>query len=96
MIGYQVRHSRSCFGCQDKSPIFNFLKEDELALIDLHKFTIRFNKGETIRKQGTIMTHVLSLNSGLAKLYLEGAGNKNSIIRIVKPTNFIGGPGIYP
>lgn len=41
------------------------------------------------------MTHVISVNSGLAKVYLEGVNNTINIIRIVKPTNFIGGPGIY-
>jgi CRP/FNR family transcriptional regulator len=41
------------------------------------------------------MSHVISVNSGLAKLYLEGIEQRNAIIRIVKPTNFIGGPGIY-
>jgi CRP/FNR family transcriptional regulator len=41
------------------------------------------------------MSHVISLTSGLAKLYLEGIESRNAILRLVKPTNFIGGPGIY-
>jgi CRP/FNR family transcriptional regulator len=41
------------------------------------------------------MSHVLSVNDGLAKLYLEGIEGRSSILRIVKPTSFIGGPGIY-
>jgi CRP/FNR family transcriptional regulator len=41
------------------------------------------------------MSHVLSVTSGLAKIYLEGIDRRNAIIRIVKPTNFVGGPGIY-
>ena len=77
------------------SPLFTVLKEHELEMVDQNKFTVMFKKGETIRKQGTYMSHVVSLNSGLAKLYLEGSGFRNAIIRIVKPTNFIGGPGIY-
>ncbi len=77
------------------SPLFTVLKEQELEMVDQNKFTVMFKKGENIRKQGTYMSHVVSLNSGLAKLYLEGMGFRNTIIRIVKPTNFIGGPGIY-
>jgi CRP-like cAMP-binding protein len=77
------------------SPLFSVLKEQELEMVDHNKFTVMFKKGETIRKQGTFMSHVVSINSGLAKLYLEGSGFRNAIIRIVKPTNFIGGPGIY-
>jgi len=86
---------RSCLGCEVKSPLFCFLNDEELAFIQKNKITVKFQKGETIRKQGTFMSHVISVNSGLAKLYLEGIEQRNAIIRIVKPTNFIGGPGIY-
>ena len=85
----------SCIGCDFKSPLFCFLSDDELELVDKNKITVNFNKGETIRKQGTYMSHVISVNSGLAKVYLEGTEQRHAIIRIVKPTNFIGGPGIY-
>lgn len=71
------------------------LNNEELALVKDNKITVKFRKGEIIRKQGTYMSHVVSLNSGLAKTYLEGVEHRNAIIRIVKPTNFIGGPGIY-
>jgi len=66
-----------------------------LLEIEKDKLTVTYRKGETIRKQGTHMTHVISVNFGLAKLYLEGIDHRNAIIRIIKPTNFIGGPGIY-
>jgi CRP/FNR family transcriptional regulator len=86
---------RNCLGCEFKSPLFCFLTAEEIGQIDQIKLSVQFRKGETIRKQGTYMSHVLSINSGLAKLYLEGIDQRNAIIRIVKPTNFIGGPGIY-
>ena len=86
---------RNCAGCEYKSPIFFFLTDEDVELMDKTKISVRFNKGETIRKHGTYMSHVISVNSGLAKLYLEGIEHRNAIIRIVKPTNFIGGPGIY-
>jgi CRP/FNR family transcriptional regulator len=76
-------------------PLFNGLTKEELSLVDQTKLTVRFRKGETIRKQGTYMSHVLIVTEGLAKLYLEGADHRNDILRIVKPPNFIGGPGIY-
>ncbi|MDD5694740.1 MAG: hypothetical protein PHD61_05495 [Bacteroidales bacterium] len=34
------------------------------------------------------MSHVISVNSGLVRIYLEGVEDRNAIIRIVKPTNF--------
>ena len=84
-----------CNNCEIKSPLFCLLTENELEAINQSRITVQFRKGETIRKQGTFMSHVISLNSGLAKLYIEGIDQRNAILRIVKPTNFIGGPGIY-
>jgi len=87
--------NHNCLGCDVKSPLFCFLSPEELEKVQNNKITVNFKKGETIRKQGTYMSHVISVNSGMAKLYLEGIEQRNAIIRIVKPTNFIGGPGIY-
>jgi CRP-like cAMP-binding protein len=86
---------RNCSGCAFKSPLFCFLSNEELELVNNTKISVQFKKGETLRKQGTFMSHVISVNEGLAKVYLEGIEHRNAIIRIVKPTNFIGGPGIY-
>jgi CRP/FNR family transcriptional regulator len=37
----------------------------------------------------------VSLNGGLVKTFIEGMEHRNAILRIVRPTNFIGGPGLY-
>jgi len=87
--------NRTCLGCQAKSPLFKLLSDKELELVDQNRTSVFFQKGETIRKQGAVLTHVISLNSGLAKVYLEGANNKNTILGIVNPTSFIGGPGMF-
>jgi CRP/FNR family transcriptional regulator len=71
------------------------LTPEEIELLKKYKTTVSFQVGETIRKQGIQLTHVISLNCGLAKVYLEGSNHQNTIIRIVKPTSFIGGPGLY-
>jgi len=85
----------NCRDCEFKSPLFCHLTDEELELVENNKKTVVFRKGETIRKQGTAMTHVASINSGLAKMYIEGGINQQTIIRIIKPTSFVGGPGIY-
>jgi CRP/FNR family transcriptional regulator, polysaccharide utilization system transcription regulator len=84
-----------CVVCNRRSSLFQWLSDDELNYIRQNKQTIWFKKGETIRKQGTSMNNVISVNSGLAKVYLEGIEHRNVIVRIVKATNFIGGPGLY-
>ena len=95
MINFNDPSSRNCSNCCFRSPLFNYLGEAELELVQKNKISVLFKKGEIIRKQGTFMTHVLSVNSGLAKVYLEGVNDTNMILRILKPTTFIGGPGIY-
>lgn len=95
MLEYLERSTMSCLNCSCKSALFCFLNHEELELVEKNRLNVVFKPGETIRKQGTQMTHVISVNSGMAKLYLEGIENRNAILRIVRPTNFIGGPGIY-
>ena len=87
--------SRDCRDCPFRSPLFKLLTGEQLLFVHQNKHTVKFNEGETIMKQGTKMSHVLSVNTGLAKLYLEGPDHRNSIIRIVKPTSFVGGAGMY-
>jgi len=84
-----------CNNCGLKSPMFNHLSEKELELVSNNKFEVKFRKGEIVRKQGTFLSHVISINSGLVKLYIEGYQEKNLILRIIKSQNFIGGPGMY-
>lgn len=84
-----------CMNCDSRSPLFCRLSREELEHINETRLTIVFRAGETIRKQGTYMSHVLQIKSGLAKVYLEGPGQGNSIIRIVGPGSFVGGPGIH-
>ena len=95
MAEYLEKSPKNCVGCECMSPLFCLLNMEELNLCNENKINVQFKAGETIRKQGTFMSHVLSVNSGLAKLYLEGIEGRSAILRIVKPTNFIGGPGIY-
>jgi len=95
MSNYLEKSPMNCITCECKSPLFRLLSDEELQKIQENRVNVVFKPGETIRKQGTAMTHVISVNSGLAKLYLEGIEQRNAILRLVKPTNFIGGPGIY-
>lgn len=75
--------------------MFYHLSKKELELVNENKFEVKFRKGEIVRKQGTFLSHVISINSGLVKLYIEGYREKNLILRVIKSQNFIGGPGMY-
>ena len=85
----------NCHLCSLRSPLFNYLGNEELENITNTKKRVYFKQGETIIKQGAPLTHVISFTNGLAKAYIEGKNNRNLILQFIRPTNFIGGPGIY-
>lgn len=86
---------KNCLNCNEKSPLFKVLNNAELQLINENKRLVTFKKGEVIVKQGAPMSHVLSFISGIAKVYIEGTSNRNLVLQFIKPTNFLGTPGIY-
>ena len=75
--------------------MFMLLSPDELHALNENRINIHFKSGEIIQKQGTSMTHIIFIFSGLVKVYFEGEDEVNTILRIVKPMSFVGGPGIY-
>jgi len=84
-----------CVLCTNKSAIFNFLKQDELEYLDETRTVVYFSPGETILKQGTPVSNVLSFVSGLAKAYVENSNNRNFIVQLYKSHEFIAMPGVY-
>jgi CRP/FNR family transcriptional regulator, polysaccharide utilization system transcription regulator len=87
-------HSFNCVDCLCRSVIFKKLTESELDMINDNRYEVTFKAGEIMFKQGTPSPHFLCLTKGLAKLYIEGYG-KNLIIGLVKPVEYILGPGVY-
>ncbi len=69
---------------------FEVLSSPEFDFIQQRKKRLKFNKGETICKQGTFAPNIMYLEEGFAKLCFQGANNKNLIIKVIKPYNFIG------
>lgn len=86
---------KECENCNSKSPLFRILPGDDLAILNNNRYEVKFKAGENIIKQGTAASHMISLTTGLAKMYIEGFNNRNLILKIVKPWQVFGGPGIY-
>jgi CRP/FNR family transcriptional regulator len=82
-----------CASCNLKMNIFCYLNDDQLEYINKDRFEVHFHKGEVIFKQGGPLTHIACLTNGLAKIYIEGQDKKNMILKILKPTELVGGPG---
>ena len=86
--------TNNCINCNCTSSIFGRLEADELELINQNRYEVSFKAGEIMFKQGTPSPHFLCLTTGMAKIYIEGFG-KNLILGLVKPIEYILGPGIY-
>ena len=86
---------RDCKNCKKRNNIFALLNNDELEIIDRHRYELTFNKGEIIFKQGSPFTHIACITDGLAKLYIEGLNKRNLILSFAKPVQMIGGPGMF-
>lgn len=84
----------NCVNCNCRNPIFHSLSTSELEMINNSRYEVSFKAGEIMFKQGTPSPHFLCLTQGLAKIYIEGYG-KNLILSLVKPVEYILGPGIF-
>jgi len=86
----QPSESITCRECAKISKCFSKLLPSELDFIDHYKVQINYLSGEDICKQGAFASSIIYILDGLIKLSIEGPNNKNFILRIIKPTEFIG------
>lgn len=94
-MNHNALNLKGCSACQDKAEVFNGLCRSELDLLDGNRIEVNFKAGELIFKQGTPNMHFLCLTRGKVKTYIEGFNDKNLILGIIKPIEYILGPGIY-
>jgi CRP/FNR family transcriptional regulator len=83
-----------CEECHCQNIVFKKLNDLEMGLIHQDRIRVSYKAGEVIFKQGTPTPYLVCLTSGLAKVYIEGLG-KNLILAIIKPVEYILGPGVY-
>ncbi len=78
-------------GCFDSgSSVFSILKSNELKLLQDHHTCTFYKKGATIYKEGDKPIGLLCLSKGKVKIFKEGLGGREQIVRMAKPVGFIG------
>lgn len=87
--------SNNCNDCKIGSNCFKKLIPLELEFINKKKIQVTYSKGENICKQGAFASSVLYISNGLVKQYLENYNKKNTNIRILKSSDFIGLSSIF-
>ena len=84
-----------CKHCFKKSPLFSLLTESEIDSLNKTRMEVDFKAGEIIYKQGTPLTHIVVINDGLGKIYIEGPKGKNLILTYTKEYELNGGVGVF-
>lgn len=84
-----------CGNCLHKWENFKTLTEEQVKILENHRYEANFKPGEIIFKKGSPTSSVIFLISGMGKIFLEGLDGKSIIISIAKPGMMISGPGTY-
>lgn len=76
--------------CDIQAPCFQELLPEEIRLVQSGRTQVIFRKGDSLTKQGAFASYVLFIVSGYAKQYLEGEGQRDFNLRIIRPGEFVG------
>lgn len=65
------------------------LTDEEKRQLDAKSVTIRYKKGEIICKQGSFAPHILYVEKGLAKVFIDD-GQNSLVLKVIPPGNLLG------
>lgn len=68
---------------------FEKLTREQKDFLDANSVSIKYRKGEMICKQGGFVSHVMYMEKGLAKVFLENGSNL-LVLRVIPDGNFLG------
>lgn len=80
----------NCLFCPLRSSLFESLDTKQLSCVHLHKNEVAVAAGEKIVQTGEPVTHFMYLQKGLVKLYSESESQREQIISIARPRDFVG------
>ena len=90
-IYYLCKMNNDCNTCTFKSKASETLGEDHLTYLSCNNAMVKFQKGDSIIKQGMFSTNVVYLRRGLAKIHITGP-YREQIVRIIKAPCYLGLP----
>jgi CRP-like cAMP-binding protein len=80
-----------CLDCiESKDSIFNILSAEEKEILIKNHSCSYYKKGEIIYKEGDKPTGLICLSKGKVKVFKEGVGGREQIVRLAKTLGFIG------
>jgi CRP-like cAMP-binding protein len=85
----------TCRDCKEKSCAAARLNPNEINLINDNRTETEFRKGDIILHEGTMISHIIYLKSGLVKEYIKNNNEKEQILQIVKKYTYLGLPSLF-
>lgn len=80
-----------CPNClANKMSVFHVLTDEERGILASKHVCLHFKKGDIIYREGEKPTGLLCLSAGKVKIFKEGVGGREQIVRMAKPIGFIG------
>ncbi len=81
----------SCEDCIDnKMSVFSVLTDEEKEMLKKNFSNQRYDKGDIIFREGDKPAGLIWLSEGKVKIFKEGIGGREQIVRMAKPVGFIG------
>ncbi len=68
---------------------FETLTDEQRDFLDANSVLIKYRRGEMICKQGGFVSHVMYMEKGLSKVFLENGSNL-LVLRVIPDGNFLG------
>src|SRR5512145_159840 len=75
---------------EDKKSIFSVLSTEQKDILKSGLTAAFYKKGDFIFKEGDKPTGLICLSDGKVKVFKEGVGGREQIVRLAKPIGFIG------
>ncbi|NPA68605.1 MAG: Crp/Fnr family transcriptional regulator [Chlorobi bacterium] len=86
-----MKDNNICNHCTNsEDSIFNILSKEDRKLVDDNKQCTSYKKGEIIFKEGDLPVGMTCLCEGKVKLFKEGVGGRDQIIRMETRGDFVG------
>ena len=84
----KVKNFNNCI--EDQMSVFSVLNPEETELLKKNFACQSYKKGEIIFKEGDKPIGLICLSEGKVKVFKEGVGGREQIVRMAKPIGFIG------
>ena len=84
-----------CKDCIGPCRFIEFCDKETALIYAQSMANVFYKKKETLVKQNSLTSNIFYLKSGLVKLFTERRNDKNILLQIVSPNNFIGITHLY-